>query len=83
MIAAPDGAADTHLEVLSKLMTLLMDASFANKLIEANTPEEFLAIIDEKEAAKDKEEAAAKPAEPSEEVKLLTEIKDILASQNK
>ena len=40
MIAAPDGAADTHLEVLSKLMTLLMDASFANKLIEAKTPEE-------------------------------------------
>lgn len=58
MIAAPDGAADTHLEVLSKLMTLLMDANFANKLIEAGTPEEFLAIIDEKEAAKDKEEAA-------------------------
>jgi PTS system fructose-specific IIC component len=58
MIAAPDGAADTHLEVLSKLMTLLMDASFANKLIEAKTPEEFLAIIDEKETAKDKEEAA-------------------------
>lgn len=58
MIAAPDGAADTHLEVLSKLMTLLMDASFANKLIEAKTPEEFLAIIDEKESAKDKEEAA-------------------------
>lgn len=58
MIAAPDGAADTHLEVLSKLMTLLMDANFANKLIEAKTPEEFLAIIDEKEAAKDKEEAA-------------------------
>ena len=39
-------------------MTLLMDASFANKLIEAKTPEEFLAIIDEKETAKDKEEAA-------------------------
>lgn len=58
MIAAPDGAADTHLEVLSKLMALLMDANFANKLIEAGTPEEFLAIIDEKEAAKDKEEAA-------------------------
>ena len=32
---------------------------------------------------KEKEEEEAKPAEPSEEVKLLTEIKDILASQNK
>ena len=28
MIAAPEGGADTHLEVLSKLMTMLMDAAF-------------------------------------------------------
>jgi PTS system fructose-specific IIC component len=62
MIAAPDTAADTHLEVLSKLMTLLMDQNFAKKLIEAKTPDEFLKIIDEKEAAKDKEEAAKKSA---------------------
>ncbi|MBR5336418.1 MAG: PTS sugar transporter subunit IIA [Lachnospiraceae bacterium] len=65
MIAAPDTAADTHLEVLSKLMTLLMDPAFAEKLTESGSPEEFLAIIDEKEAQKDKEEAtkaAAKAA---------------------
>nr|WP_297706026.1 fructose-specific PTS transporter subunit EIIC [uncultured Butyrivibrio sp.] len=62
MIAAPDTAADTHLEVLSKLMTLLMDQSFSAKLIEAKTPEEFLGIIDAKEAEKDKEEAAKKAA---------------------
>ncbi len=61
MIAAPDTAADTHLEVLSKLMTLLMDATFAQKLIDAKTPDEFLSIIDAKEAEKDKE-AAAKAA---------------------
>ena len=54
MIAAPDTAADTHLEVLSKLMTLLMDQAFSKKLIEAKTADEFLSIIDEKEAAKDK-----------------------------
>ncbi len=58
MIAAPDGAADTHLEVLSKLMTLLMDPAFAGKLIDAKTPEEFMSIIDDKEAERDKEEAA-------------------------
>ena len=58
MIAAPDTAADTHLEVLSKLMTLLMDSSFANKLIAAKTPEEFLDIINAKEAEKDAENAA-------------------------
>ena len=75
MIAAPDTAADTHLEVLSKLMTLLMDSSFAKKLIEANTPDEFLSIIDAKEAEKDKEEAekkaAAAPAKAPSNKKLL------------
>ena len=39
MIAAPDTAADTHLEVLAKLMTLLMDQKFAAKLLEAKTPD--------------------------------------------
>ncbi len=58
MIAAPDTAADTHLEVLSKLMTLLMDQAFASKLIEAKTADEFLSIIDAKEAEKDKETSA-------------------------
>ncbi len=62
MIAAPDTAADTHLEVLSKLMTLLMDQEFAKKLVAAKDPDEFLRIIDEKEAAKDQEEAAKKAA---------------------
>ena len=47
MIAAPDTAADTHLEVLSKLMTLLMDQSFSQKLIDAKTTDEFLQIIDD------------------------------------
>ena len=62
MIAAPDTAADTHLEVLSKLMTLLMDQSFSQKLIDAKTPDEFLDIIDKKEAEKDAAEAAKKSA---------------------
>ena len=63
MIAAPDTAADTHLEVLSKLMTLLMDQSFTKKLIDAKTPEEFLQIIDDKEAEKDNA-TATKDAAP-------------------
>ena len=67
MIAAPDTAADTHLEVLSKLMTLLMDQSFAKKLVEAKTADEFLKVIDDKEAEKDKETSAkaAPAAKPS------------------
>ncbi len=63
MIAAPDTAADTHLEVLSKLMTLLMDQSFTKRLLDAKTPEEFLQIIDDKEAEKDNA-TATKDAAP-------------------
>lgn len=49
MIAAPDGEADTHLEALSRLSTVLMDPGFKNMLIHANTKEEFLSLINEKE----------------------------------
>ena len=52
MIAAPEGGADTHLEVLSKLMQFLMDTTFAKKLVEAKTVDEFLSLIDAKEAEK-------------------------------
>lgn len=48
MIAAPlDG--DLHLEVLSRLMTLLMDEGLRANLKAAKTPEEFLAAIDDME----------------------------------
>ena len=52
MIAAPNDAADTHLEVLSRLMTLLMDENFTNALINAKSPDAFLEIIDRKETEK-------------------------------
>lgn len=48
MIAAPlDG--DLHLEVLSRLMTLLMDEGLRAKLKAAKTPAQFLAAIDDME----------------------------------
>lgn len=50
MIAAPDGEADTHLEALSKLSTLLMTPGFKDGLIQAKTKEEFLNVIDNAEA---------------------------------
>ncbi|WP_026521082.1 PTS fructose transporter subunit IIABC [Butyrivibrio sp. VCB2001] len=74
MIAAPDTAADTHLEVLSKLMTLLMDQSFSQKLIDAKTADEFLAIIDSKEAAKDAEEAQKKAAAAAPSIRKLVGV---------
>lgn len=51
MIAAPlDG--DLHLEILSRLMVMLMEAEFCADLRNAKTPEEFLNIIDKKESEK-------------------------------
>lgn len=58
MIAATlDG--DVHLEVLARMMQMLMDPDFTAKLKAAKTADEFLAIIDAKEAEKFPEEAAA------------------------
>ena len=51
MIAAPNDG-DLHLEVLSRLMTILMDEEFRRNLLAADTKEKFLKVIDEKEAEK-------------------------------
>ncbi|MDO4478412.1 MAG: fructose-specific PTS transporter subunit EIIC [Lachnospiraceae bacterium] len=57
MIAAPmDG--DLHLEILSRLMVMLMEPEFCTALRAAKTVDEFLAVIDAKEAEKYPEEAA-------------------------
>lgn len=57
MIAAPDTNSNVHLDVLSRLSTMLMDADFKNKLISAKSKKEFLEIINETEKEKFKEEA--------------------------
>lgn len=49
MIAAPEGAADTHVEVLSKLATMVVDPDFKNALIQAATVDRFLELITAKE----------------------------------
>lgn len=49
MIAAPEGAANTHVEVLSKLATMIIDPDFKEALIAADSTERFLALIDAKE----------------------------------
>ena len=56
MIAAPNTSDNVHLNVLSRLSTMLMDSNFKNKLISAKSKEEFLKIIDETEKEKFKEE---------------------------
>ena len=56
MIAAPAEGSDVHLEVLSRLSTILMDDDFRAKLLAAKDKEEYLAIIDAKEREKFPEE---------------------------
>ena len=51
MIAAPNDG-DLHLEVLSRLMTLLMDADFRANLLAAKDEEEFIKVVDEAEEKK-------------------------------
>ena len=63
MIAAPEGEANTHLEMLAKLSALLMHADFANALRRAHDAKEFLQIIDGAEAARDLEQAQKQAAQ--------------------
>lgn len=63
MIAAPVDGGDIHLEVLSRLMTILMDEDFREKLLAAKDTDEFLKIIDDTEAEK-------YPDQPKEKVEI-------------
>ncbi|NSL69975.1 PTS fructose transporter subunit IIABC [Bacillus toyonensis] len=58
MIAASEGANNTHLETLSRLSTLLMDEGFRKQLLEAKDEEELLRLFDEKENEKEEVEVA-------------------------
>ncbi|MGQ7375147.1 PTS fructose transporter subunit IIABC [Streptococcus suis] len=51
MIAAPEGANDTHLAALAELSKYLMKAGFADRLRAATNPEEVIAVFDTAEAA--------------------------------
>ena len=52
LIAAPNTKDNVHLDVLSRLSTLLMDTEFRKALLNAKTPEEFLMCIDRAENVK-------------------------------
>lgn len=66
MIAAPAEGSDVHLEALSRLSTILMDAAFREKLLTAESVDAFLKAIDEKETEKygAEEESAAQEEKP-------------------
>ncbi|BCK43453.1 PTS fructose transporter subunit IIC [Streptococcus suis] len=63
MIAAPEGANDTHLAALAELSKYLMKLGFADKLRGVSSPEEVISVFDEAEAAdKAAEEVVAAPS---------------------
>ena len=64
MIAAPEGANDTHLAALAELSKYLMKPGFANKLRQASTPDQVITAFDAEE-----QEAAAEEAKKAEAVK--------------
>ncbi|MCM3117745.1 fructose-specific PTS transporter subunit EIIC [Neobacillus sp. MER 74] len=59
MIAAPDGANNTHLEALARLSGLLMKAEVRYELLKATTPEEILDTINRYDK-EDKQETVTK-----------------------
>ena len=65
MIAAPVDGGDVHLEVLSRLMTILMDEDFRERLLAAADKDVFLNIIDDMETEKYPSEAGEKAADDS------------------
>jgi len=64
MIAAPEGANDTHLAALAELSKYLMKPGFADKLRQASTPDQVIAVFDAEE-----QEAAVEEAKKAEAVK--------------
>ncbi|CYU54259.1 PTS fructose transporter subunit IIABC [Streptococcus suis] len=63
MIAAPEGANDTHLAALAELSKYLMKPGFADKLRSVSSPEEVISVFDTaEEADKAAEEVVAAPS---------------------
>ena len=66
MIAAPEGANDTHLQALAALSRLLIDPDFVGKLKQVETPEAVQELFQTAEEQKEAEEKAEKEAQATE-----------------
>ncbi|MGQ3478971.1 PTS fructose transporter subunit IIABC [Paenibacillus sp. TY11] len=75
MIAAPEGAANTHLRTLAALSRLLIDTDFIDKLMNTQTPDEVSELFDTKQA---EEEAAKKAKEAKKEAANAQKTPDVI-----
>lgn len=73
MIAAPEGAGNTHLRTLAALSRLLIDAEFIGKLMDTKTPEEVTELFDTKQAEEEAVKAEKEAARIREEANKETE----------
>jgi len=71
LIAAPEAANNLHLEMLSRLSTILMDEAFRARLIASTDPQTFLKLIDEKEQEKFGGTKAVETPDPARNYQLL------------
>nr|WP_275592056.1 PTS fructose transporter subunit IIABC [Bacillus atrophaeus] len=71
MIAATEGANNTHLEALSRLSTLLMREEIRKQLLEAETEDAIIDIINAHDKDDDEEEEENEPQAPSSKGKIL------------
>ncbi|HEK9559236.1 TPA: PTS sugar transporter subunit IIA [Streptococcus equi subsp. equi] len=69
MIAAPQGANDTHLAALAELSQYLLKDGFADQLRKATSPDEVIAVFD---AASDQKEVAFVPTNAQEFIVAVT-----------
>lgn len=60
MIAVPKTGGNEHLQILAMLSQMLMDTDFKDSLINAQSVEEFMDLINQKEAAQKAKEEAQK-----------------------
>ncbi|MCO7125660.1 fructose-specific PTS transporter subunit EIIC [Sporolactobacillus shoreicorticis] len=80
MIAAPEGAADVHLQTLAALSRLLIDHEFVEQVKNANSAGEVVKLFNDKQAEHDAEEAKEKAAKsvqtpsPSKEEKFVVAV---------
>lgn len=65
LIAAPESKDNVHLDVLSRLSTLLMDPDFIDGLMAVKNEDELFALIIKAETEKFADEAPAEPSAPA------------------
>lgn len=79
MIAAPEGAADVHLQTLAALSRLLIDHDFVEQVKKAKTTSEVAQLFNDKQAEHDAEEAKEEAAKSTQTPSPSTEEKFVVA----